>query len=670
MLSLMRIVIIFTVFCILLSTSLVFGNDLDQKNANDVVTAFKKSSEEDLFKAREMFKTLEEYEGSKTVESVLVPLNELLVVIDRGENLAHLYQLVHPNAEIRSLGEEYEQEFSKLGTKIQLSRPIYDAISAVDTTILDYKTKQFVKKLLQDFRRSGVDKTPEVRQKVQELEEELVKIGQEFSKNIREDVRYIELNSVTELDGLPEDYIKAHQPDENGKIKITTDYPDIIPFLKYAKSGKRRYELYQKNRSRGYPQNQEVLEKLLEKRYEFAKLLDYDNYAVYVTEDKMIKNQVAADEFIKKVAQVAKNRAKKDYQVLLERLKIDEPEAQKVGLWQSYYLSNLVKQESFEFDSKVLRQYFPYEKVKKGLLALTSQMYGVKYNKVKIPVWHSSVDVYEVWDGEKLIGRFYLDMHPRENKYKHAMLTYMKIGISGKQIPEAVLVCNFPGGDGSQGLMEHGQVGTFFHEFGHLLHFIFGGNQPWIKISGISTEWDFVETPSTLFEEWIWDADILKTFAVNENGETIPDELIDKMNRARKFGLGLNVVQQMYYSAVSLNFYNREPHSFDQLEMVKSLQTEYTPFEYVDNTYMHLSFGHLYGYSAIYYTYKWSEVIAKDFFSVFKEQGLTNPSLAQKYRKLVLDPGGSKNANILVRDFLGRDFSFTAFANWLNKDDI
>jgi len=494
-----------------------------------------------------------------------------------------------------------------------------------------------------------------------------VTTGQDFARNIREDVRYIELDSAGELEGLPEDFINSHQPAENGKIRVTTDYPDYIPFMKYAKSDERRFELYQKNRSRGYPQNQEVLQRLLEKRYQFAQLLDYKDYAEYITEDKMVKNPQVAEDFINKVVNVASDRAEQDYQVLQKRLQKEDPNATEVGIWQNTYLSEIIKNETFDFDSKELRQYFQYENVKNGILNLTSQMFGVSYKKVDEPVWHSSVDVYEMWDDEKLLGRFYLDMHPRENKYKHAMLTEVRTGVRGIQVPEAALVCNFPGGDGSTGLMEHQQVKTFFHEFGHLLHYIFGGHQPWIKISGISTEWDFVETPSILLEEWVWDAAILKKFAVNASGEPIPDNLIEKMNAARTFGLGLNVLQQMYYSAISLNFYNRAPHSFDLLEMVKSLQHEITPFEYVDGTFMHLAFGHLDGYSAIYYTYKWSEVIAKDMFSVFQQEGLLNEKLAQKYRKTVLEPGGSKEANKLIIDFLGRDFSFEAFANWLNN---
>ena len=633
----------------------------------NVVDIFKKSSEADLQTAQRLFAELEKYEGPTTVETVLVPLNKLLMLIDKGENLAHLYLVVHPNAEIRRLGAEYEQEFARLETKINLSRSIFEAVSGIDTINLDAETKRFIYILMQDFRRAGVNRSSEVRNQIEKLQEELVTTGQDFARNIREDVRYIELDSAGELEGLPEDFINSHQPAENGKIRVTTDYPDYIPFMKYAKSDERRFELYQKNRSRGYPQNQEVLQRLLEKRYQFAQLLDYKDYAEYITEDKMVKNPQVAEDFINKVVNVASDRAEQDYQVLLKRLQKEDPNATEVGIWQNTYLSEIIKNETFDFDSKELRQYFQYENVKNGILNLTSQMFGVSYKKVDEPVWHSSVDVYEMWDDEKLLGRFYLDMHPRENKYKHAMLTEVRTGVRGIQVPEAALVCNFPGGDGSTGLMEHQQVKTFFHEFGHLLHYIFGGHQPWIKISGISTEWDFVETPSILLEEWVWDAAILKKFAVNASGEPIPDNLIEKMNAARTFGLGLNVLQQMYYSAISLNFYNRAPHSFDLLEMVKSLQHEITPFEYVDGTFMHLAFGHLDGYSAIYYTYKWSEVIAKDMFSLFQQEGLLNEKLAQKYRKTVLEPGGSKEANKLIIDFLGRDFSFEAFANWLNN---
>jgi thimet oligopeptidase len=620
------------------------------------------------FQARSLFENLEKLTGSQMVETVLVPLNELWLTMDRSANLAGIYQQAHPDPQIREIAADYDQKFSNLETEIQLSRLIFDAVKAVDLSAADKKTKRFAEITLRDFRRSGVDKDPATREKIKKLEEELVILGQDFDKNIREDVRSIKLNSSEELAGLPEDYIQNHPVGEDGKITITTDYPDYIPFITYAVSDARRFELYKEFRQRAYPQNEKVLGDLLKKRYELAQLLGYKNYAEYITEDKMIKNPQAAQEFIDRVAAVADARAQKDYEELLKRLKKELPTATEVGDWQKTYISELVKQESYNFDAREVRAYFLYDQVQKGLLDLTSKLFAVNYKKLDTLVWHPSVEVYEIWQDQKLIGRFYLDMHPRKDKFKHAQMSEKLCGVSGRQLPEAVLMCNFPGGDGTPGLMEHDDVSTFFHEFGHLLHHIFGGNQPWLKISGIATEWDFVETPAILFEEWVWDADILKTFAVNEAGETIPDELVQKMNRARKFGLGVDDKQQMFYAAISLNFYNRDYNSFDPLEMVKKLQQQYTPFAYVPGTHMYLAFGHLVDYSAIYYTYMWSEVIAKDLFDVFKKKGLLNQAVAVNYRRKILEPGGSNDAADLVRDFLGRDYSFTAFENWLNKD--
>lgn len=666
-----RIFVISLFVLILLALNFLYSQEKTiNSGLSPAALSFQESCEKDLNAARAIFEKLEALEGRSSVSTVLVPYNELWIKIDRSMNLASLYQAVHPDPDVRKVAAVCEQKLSKLVTEINLSRPLYEILTRVDVSKEDEKTRRFLKLTLRDFRRAGVDKDPATREKVRKLQEELVNIEQEFSKNIREDVRFIILNSKEEMMGLPEDFIETHQPDVDGKIKITTDYPDYIPFMTYAKSDSLRFKLYKKYRRRGYPKNENVLNQLLKKRYDLAKVLGYRDYAQYITEDKMIINPEAAQEFINKVSQVASSRAEQDYQELLNRLRREMPDAQSVGDWQKTYISQLVKREKYDFNSQELRQYFQYDRVKEGLFRITSQMYDIQYKKVDVPVWDKSVEAYEIWNGDKITGKFYLDMHPRKDKYKHAMMSQVVTGVSGIQVPEAALVCNFPGGDGSLGLMEHDQVSTFFHEFGHLLHHIFSGNQPWIGISGISTEWDFVETPSILFEEWVWNGSVLKSFAINEAGETIPDELIEKMNKSRRFREGLDIEQQMFYAAVSLNFYNRDISTFQPLTLMKNLQKKYTPFAYVDDTYMYLSFGHLDGYSAIYYTYMWSEVIAKDLFSAFKKAGLVNPEIAIKYRKEILEPGGSKNAAVLVKDFLGRDFSFDAFKNWLEADNI
>lgn len=627
--------------------------------------AYEKQCHDDLTQATQRLEALENTQGAKTIATVFEPLNALSIVLDRGLNTAGLYRNVHPDADLRAVANRCEQEFSKVVTNLGLSRPIYDAVTAMDVRGEDVVTRRYVAHVLRDFRRAGVDKDQATRDKIRALKDELVQVGQAFEKNIREDVRHIDLDDAKELQGLPADYIANHAADAHGKIRITTDYPDYLPFMSYAQADGARQRLYKVFRQRGYPQNKSVLESLLTKRFALAQLLGYPDWASYITEDKMIKSAQAAQTFIDKISRAADGRATHDYGELLERLRRDQPQAKEVGDWQKTYLEELVKREKYNFDSQAARQYFAFGKVRQGLFDITSRMFGVTYKKIDVPVWHESVEAYELIGGGKTLGRFYLDLHPRADKYKHAAAFPMRSGVADRQIPEAALVCNFPAGEGA--LMEHDEVETFFHEFGHLLHHLFGGNPRWIGVSGISTEWDFVEAPSQMLEEWTFDRVTLESFAKNSAGETIPAPLLAAMRRARDFGKGLWVKHQMFYAAVSLGFHNRNPQGLDTDALLKDLQARYSAFAYVPDTHFQMSFGHLEGYSAIYYTYMWSLVIAKDLFSVFAKEGLLNTDVAQRYRSRVLEPGGSKDAADLVRDFLGRDFSFDSFATWLNE---
>jgi thimet oligopeptidase len=273
-------------------------------------------------------------------------------------------------------------------------------------------------------------------------------------------------------------------------------------------------------------------------------------------------------------------------------------------------------------------------------------------------------------DGE-LVGRFYLDMHPRTDKYNHAAQFDVRTGVKGVQIPEAALVCNFPGGEeGDPGLMQHSDVTTFLHEFGHLIHTLFAGHGEWCGIGGIRTEWDFVEAPSQMLEEWAWDPAVLQTFALHhETDEPIPTQLVKQMKQASEFGKGLGVRRQMVYAQISISCYNQDPATLDTDKLVAEITKRYQPFPYVEGTHLQCAFGHLGGYSAIYYTYMWSLVIAKDMFSAFDESNMFEPTVARKYRDSVLAPGGSKPAAELVEEFLGRPFNNKAWERWLNSSE-
>jgi thimet oligopeptidase len=624
-----------------------------------------------LQKAQEAIDRMLAAQEMRTIENTLQSYDESLINLDAAAAQSELMQEVHPDEDFRAASEKNSQKVSAFATALSLNREVFDALSALDLTDVDEETRYYVEKTLRDFRLAGVDRDEETRAKIKALRDELVLIGQEFARNIRDDKKTVEVNDISELEGLPQDFIDSHQPDADGKIVLTTEYPDYLPVMMYAKSEGLRKRMYFAFNNRAYPQNMEVLNRLAAKRFELANLLGFKNWADYVTADKMIKSAANASDFIDKIVEASGTRAVKEYEELLERKRQDVSDAKAVYPWESTYYSELLKKTKYAFDSQSVRPFFPYEKVKQGVLDVTKKLFGVSFKQVsEAPVWHPQVELWEMYENGELAGRFYLDMHPREGKYNHAAQFGVKNGVAGKQIPEATLVCNFPGGEpDDEGLMEHSDVTTFFHEFGHLLHTLFAGRRKWIGVGGISTEWDFVEAPSQLLEEWVKDAPTLQTFAKHyQTNEPIPIELVEQMNHAINFGKGLAVRRQMVFARLSLSIYDREPEQVDTDALVRKITEKYSPFPMADNVHFQASFGHLDSYSAIYYTYMWSLVLAKDMFSKFDKSNLLESNVALEYREKILAPGGSKPAEKLVEDFLERKSDFAAYQNWLNEE--
>ena len=629
--------------------------------------AYDRQCREDLAALGAQLRVLDQRTGPASIANVLLPLQALYLDIDRLQNRASLYRNVHPDAGMREAASSCEQAISGLVTELSLSRPLFAGLQALDVHQEDAATQRLVAHQLRDLRRAGVDRDDASQGQIRQLRAELVTLGQTFDRNIRDDVRHVDLTGAEPLAGLPADYRAQHPQDAAGTVRISTEYPDAIPFMLYAADDDARRRLYVAMRQRGYPQNEPVLLDILRRRQALAKLLGYPNWAAYITEDKMIRSETAAADFIGTVSALAEPRAKRDYAELLAQKRRTEPAAEAVQDWQKAHLEELLKRDRYQLDGQKVRSFFPYARVKAGLLDITASMFDVHYRRLTdVPVWHESVEAYEIADASGPIGRFYLDMHPRANKYSHAAAFPLRTGLAGTQLPESVLVCNFPAGDDA--LMEHDEVRTFFHEFGHLLHHLFAGKQRWLAQSGIATEWDFVEAPSQMLEEWAYDRDTLARFAKNGAGVPIDDALVAALRRARDFGKGVFARHQMFYAAVSLEFHRADPEKLDMLASLRALQAKHAMFAYVPDTHFHLSFGHLEGYSAIYYTYMWSQVIAKDLFGVFLRDGLLNPKTAQRYRAQVLAPGGSRDAAAMVHDFLGRDFNLTAFSTWLNAD--
>jgi len=627
-----------------------------------------------LIRAREILASILAVVEPRTAENTLAPYNEMLVAMEHSSATAGLIHSVHPDKSIRDAAETCEQEAAAFVNELRLNRELFDAFNALDTEGMDADTSRLVARALRDFRRAGVDKDEPTRRRIKDIDDELVVMGQQFSRNIVDDVRHIALKDASEMKGLPKDYIDSHKPNDKGDILITTNYPDYIPFMSYAESADLRRELYVASRGRGDRSNGEVLAKILKLRTEKVKLLGYANWADYATEDKMMKTGKNAASFIERVSRTAQKRARRDYTELLRyKKKHLDRTANRVDDHEKTFLENKVKAQSYSYDAQEVRPYFPYKQVEQGLLDITAEMYGVQYRPAAgAEIWHQDVRAFDVMRGEEKVGRIFLDMHPREGKYQHAAQFTLRSGVIGSQLPEGVLVCNFPNPRSEPpALMEHDDVVTMFHEFGHLMHHVLGGQQRWIEQSGVATEWDFVEAPSQMFEEWAWSHDTLRRFARHhETGAVIPEELVQRMRKADKFGIGLQTVQQMFYASVSLRFHTLDPAGLDMPHEVRRLQEKYTPFKFVEGTSFHTNFGHLNGYSALYYTYMWSLVIAKDLLTPFHKNGLMNPEWTSKYRDAILARGGTKDAADLVKDFLGREFSFKAFEDYLTRDSL
>ena len=586
-----------------------------------------------------------------------------LVANDAGSR-AGLAEQVHPSKPFRDAAQVCEQEVSSVLTDISLDKDMYNVLASLDGSKLDSAGTYFLKTTLRDYHRGGVDRDDATRTKIRQLQDELVKIGQQFEENIAGDARKLQVNA-SELDGLPDDFKRSHPPDASGKVTLSTDNTDYFPFMDYAKSEPARKAFFLLYRQRAYPKNIDVMAQMQAKRYELANVLGYPDFAAYITENKMVETEQNAADFIEKIAVAAQPGSKRDYDELLSFKRHEDPNAESVNAWDVAHLTRLARIEKFGYDAQVMRPYFEYSRVLQGILDITSKMYGITYKPVTTAqVWHPEVKVYDVFDHDRLIGRIYFDMFPRENKYKHYATFNLTSGKAGFRLPEYVLVCNFPRATAEPGLMERGDVIIFFHEFGHLIHGIMAGSSKWATGD---LENDFIEAPSQMFEEWPKDPEVLKLFARHyQTNQPLPADLALKARAADDFGRALGVRTQMFYAAISLDFYNRNPQGLDQDKLVAQLQERYTPFKFVDGTHMQCSFDHLNGYSAVYYTYMWSLVIAKDMFTEFRKNGLMNPEVAGKYRNDVLAASGTKPAADLVHDFLGRPYSFQAYADWLN----
>ncbi len=388
---------------------------------------------------------------------------------------------------------------------------------------------------------------------------------------------------------LQEDYKNARRQ-EDGKYKIDLTYPSYIPFMKFSNSESARKKLYTLYNNRASAKNPEVLIKVLILRQQMAELLGFKTYAEYRTGDRMAKTPQTVWDFENNLVDKLKEKAQMDYDELLsvKRAKLGSDTINVIQPWESGYYNNILLKEKYELDQNLVKEYFEINNVIDGLFQITQHLFGVEYEEVKDPsVWHKDVRLFNVKQDGKIISRFYIDLHPRPNKYSHAACFPMigsKETENGPQLPTATLVCNFPAPTADMpSLLPHGDVETFFHEFGHVLHSVLTKTKLSSQ-SGTSVSRDFVEAPSQIFENWTWNYESLKLFAKHyKTGEVLPKELFDKMLAAKNVGSGLAYTQQVYYGILDFTLHDKyDPTSSEPIvEVMKGLQNKITLYPYL-----------------------------------------------------------------------------------------
>jgi thimet oligopeptidase len=631
------------------------------------IFAFERMENDRLASAQRAIDQIVAVEGSRTIENTLVPYDDAIQQLNAAVNFSTLMQQVHPDSAYRDQATKINTKVNSAQTALSLNWEVYQALAALDVSGADPATRFYVHRQLLEFHLAGVDKNDVTRAKLKKLRDQLTDDESRFERNISDDVKVIEIADASELEGMPQDYIDSHKPGPDGKIHVTADEPDAI-ILDLARSDDLRRRFFEARRSRAYPKNRDVLEDMMRIRYEIAALLGYSSWEDYSAADRMIGSGSEIEKFVAELDTAARPMAQRELDLLLAEKRRTNPEAVTIATYDYYRVAELVRRTQYDFDSSTVRAYLPYNQVKRGIMDTAATLFHVTFHQeANVPAWDPSVETWDVIDNGKMSGRFYLDMHPRPGKYGHAEMAPLLDGIRGKQLPEAALVCNFPEPTASDpGLMEYQDVVMFFHEFGHVMHHILGGHQRWAGISGITMEGDFAEVPSQMLEEWIHSPQVLALFAHEyKTGKPIPADLVARMNRASAFGRAMEVSFQSALSAASHNIYNGKPQNVDLESVFPDAFRRYTSISPAPaDAQMYANFIYLGGY----YVYMWDLVIAEDFFQQFDQQNLFAGDTPTRYRRLVLEPGGSMSANDLVKNFLGRPQNMTAFQKWMGEE--
>ncbi len=615
--------------------------------------------------------------GERTFANTLLALEEAIEPVSFASGALAFMAYVSADDALREKGREIDQELDRYMVGLSFREDIYTAVktyaASAEGAGLTGEDARFLAFELRDYRRNGFDLDPASRNRLHAIFDELVEVGTAF-RNAVDDWDDAIIISREELAGLPDAFIeglKTVEVDGAPRYRVSLDYPELFPFLSNAESEPRRRELFEKDQRKGGPQNVERLERAIALRNEAALLLGYDSWASYVLQVRMAANRQAVDRFLADLRPRLAAKAEHDL-AGLRALKREQTGGEPLNIWDWRYYHNQLLKSRFAIDEFRVAEYLPLDACLEGLFATIQPLLGVRFAAAPEAVrWHADVlafDVYEA-DGDAAFARFYMDLFPRPNKYGHAAAFTLRRGRlladGSYQAPVSAIVANFTKPTATQpSLLRHGELVTLWHEFGHILHQTLtrAGRS---RFSGTATERDFVEAPSQMLEHWCWEPAVLASFARHhQTGEPIPASLIGSMVAAKNLDSGVIYLRQLFFAMLDMR-YHSPGFSGDSTAAIASLH-DLTGFPYTPGTHFQSGFGHLFGYDAGYYGYLWSQVFGDDMYTAFGAGGAT---AGLRYRRAILEPGGSADGAAMVRAFLGREPNPDAFLKDLGIEE-
>ena len=618
-------------------------------------------------------------QAERTFENTIMGYERAFDNYGNALGMSGFLSYVSTDKKFRDAANDLQMQISQYMVDVATRRDVYKAIREYTDTNprLDPVQAKLVKEMLIGFKNSGMDLNDADLEKFKALNKEKAEYIIKFDKNIQE---YKDPLAVTQeqLQGLGEDYIQKLSKTDDGKYLVTLDYPDYVPFMQNADDEQARKELEFKFNRRGGQENVELLEKTLTLRREIARLLGYKNHAELRLEDRMAKNPKTVMAFLKDLQKKLKPLGKKeDKEMIAYKNSKTGKNSRTLYSWESGYWSNKFRKENLELDSEKIKEYFPSQVVIDGMLDLFGGVFGIMFEPVDIPVWHPDVKAFKIKDkaSGELVAYFYMDLYPREGKYKHAACFGLVEGEEKQdgtyQIPFVAIVANLnkPSGD-TPSLLKHSEVETLFHEFGHVLHNALT-KAKYSAFSGTSVSWDFVEAPSQMLERWAWDPQVLKKISRHyQTSESLPDDLIKRMIAAKNFGAGGMYLRQDFFAQYDMTLHTADTTP-DTTKLYFELTKKIRGLPLTKGTIPQASFGHIMGgYDAGYYGYLWSEVIAEDFFGEFKKNGIFNPETGLKFRREILEKGGTLDEEKMVENFLGRPADNKPFLKSIGLENL